>query len=651
MKLLLTKQIIRNFKGVKQFEFTPNENITKVFADNGKGKTTLYDAFSWCLYGKNSEGLSDFGMKPVDQFNNEIERLENEVEIFLNLDGKEISLKRIQTEKWTKRRGTKDEVFDGNTTEYFYNGVPVSKGDFEKRIEAEIISEDVFKMITNLNQFNSMHWTKRRDVLFSIVGEVSDQEIEMSNEELNGFVKMLNGSSLDDFKKTIGAKIKKIKEKKKEIPIRIAEVDRTVVAVPEVSEEEIKAKINMHNEVISETELSINDINKRNSEIEGKLKQITLLKNDLISIESTTNQNHQSDYNKNKYRLSDLESNIRNFNFKISNIETENADHLKSIQELTEKRDQLREKYGFEEKKMFVEPDRTKMNCNCCGQSLPSDNIEKTINDMKINHQNNINSELQKIYNEGVKTNEKKTSFEEELKLNEVKIDDIKNSIIEVEKELKHVKKLVEHPVAALTNFDHVESHVNIRKQIAALEKQIKQTEDTSALNGLIKENQQSINDLKEQLAIYETISKSNERKNELLKEEDVYSSELMELEQQEFLCEEFMRSKVDMVEEKINSLFNFVRFKMFEKQVNGAMVETCKALVNTNGSLVDYERANTAGKVNAGIDIVNTLSRFYGISAPIFIDHNESVTKVIDTDSQIIGLYVQEGCNTLDVR
>jgi len=651
MNIILQKLTFRNFKGFKEFTFSPKEEIAKVFGDNGRGKTTLYDGFSWCLFGKDSLGKTDFGMKPLDQFNEEIPKLENEVEAILKVGDKIIELKRVQSEKWVKPRGAKEAVFNGNTTDYFFNGVPVAKKEYEKRIETEIISEDIFRLITNLNEFNNMHWKKRRDVLFSIVGEISDQEVEMSNEDLNGFVKMLNGSSLEDFKKTIGAKIKKIKDEKKKIPVRIDEIDRSVIQAPEMSEEEINAEISMHQEVITATEDSIKDVNNRNAAVDGNIKQINKLKSDLMQFESNINFKYKTERDQIQRRLSTLQSNITESNKKIDRLNEQSKQHQSYIDTLANKTKDLRTKYGEVETRQFVEPDKNKMICNCCGQTLPSDNIEKTINDMKVKHQNNIDNELKEIKRQGINNNTQSETYVEEIKLNEVKIKEISGRVVEMKKEENHIKNLLEKPVVVITDFSEYAEHAAIESEINNIQKKISETEDTSALNGLIKENQQKIFDLKNLKEIYSTIEKSKSRKNELLSEEEVLSTELMKLEQQEFMCEEFMRSKVDMVEEKINSLFNFVRFKMFEKQVNGAVVETCKALVNTNGSLVPYEIANTAGKINAGIDIVNTLSRFYSITAPIFIDHNESITKLIHSESQLIGLYVSEEHKELTIK
>ncbi|MBO0558966.1 hypothetical protein EXQ37_03785 [Clostridium botulinum] len=135
----------------------------------------------------------------------------------------------------------------------------------------------------------------------------------------------------------------------------------------------------------------------------------------------------------------------------------------------------------------------------------------------------------------------------------------------------------------------------------------------------------------------------NNKNKNRIAELEDLekeLSSKIAKLEGQEILAEEFIRTKVELLEEKVNSKFKYVKFKMFKDQINGGLEECCEPLV---GGVPFTSNLNTAAKINAGIDIINTLSRFYGVRAPIFIDNRESVNKLIETDSQIINLFVSE--------
>jgi exonuclease SbcC len=70
-----------------------------------------------------------------------------------------------------------------------------------------------------------------------------------------------------------------------------------------------------------------------------------------------------------------------------------------------------------------------------------------------------------------------------------------------------------------------------------------------------------------------------------------------------------FEKAKVEMTNEKINSCFRFVTFKMYNKLINGGDEPCCDILING----VPYADANTASQINAGMDIIETFSRHYG--------------------------------------
>ena len=170
---------------------------------------------------------------------------------------------------------------------------------------------------------------------------------------------------------------------------------------------------------------------------------------------------------------------------------------------------------------------------------------------------------------------------------------------------------------------------------------------DSMASNEELKLRLNAINDqileLQKELNKEELLKQCENRVIELKDQESKLAQELADLEGTEYAIMQFTKSKVDTIERKINGRFKTVRFKMFETQVNGGEVECCETLVNSNGSYVPFADANNAAKINAGIDIINTLCEHYNIYAPIFIDNRESVTRLIESNSQIVNLIVSE--------
>ena len=219
MKLL--RLTYKNFKAQSQ-NIILNDSDVDVFGANGAGKTTAFDAFIWLLFGKDSKGaeLSE-DIKTRSQVDN---GQEHEVEAVLLLDdGGHIKLKRTFREIWTKKRGSATETFSGHTTDFFIDDVPAKKREYSDRINS-IISEEKFKLLTDPLYFkNQMDWKDRRKILLEVCGDVSDEDVIASKEELAELPGMLAGKSIDDYRKILQARRTKMNDELRKIPVRIDE--------------------------------------------------------------------------------------------------------------------------------------------------------------------------------------------------------------------------------------------------------------------------------------------------------------------------------------------------------------------------------------------------------------------------------------------
>ena len=113
-------------------------------------------------------------------------------------------------------------------------------------------------------------------------------------------------------------------------------------------------------------------------------------------------------------------------------------------------------------------------------------------------------------------------------------------------------------------------------------------------------------------------------------------NEELNELEHIEYIIAEFSKTKAKAIDERINGMFKIVRFRWIKYRINGDEKETCEATING----VPYASLNTAGRIIAGLDIINAICRFEGVSAPLFIDNRESITSELPKiESQIVSL------------
>lgn len=642
--LILKSITYRNFKCLTNFTLEPNSGVTEIFGPNGSGKTTLFDGFTWLLFGKNSKDDKKFSIKPIDLLGNDVPNLEIEVAALIDYNGREVKLQKIQKENWVKKSGHELRSFEGNTTDYYVDEVPCGKSEFNKKI-SEMISEDAFKMITSLTFFPNMHWNKQRDMLFQLAGEITDSEIEASNEKLTGFIDLLDGKSFDDFKKMISKKIKLLKEDIEKIPVRMDEVNRSKPETPEFEKVDIDSTITELKEIISTTDESLSDIMKANKEVDRIIGEINRLKIQLSTIENIEKNKMSSGHRDNERELQSCIGDIDSQKRSIVRLEAEINQILASgIKAVTEREDLLKNWHTIHGTQ-FIEPnkDSGEFVCNCCGQLLPSENIEQTINKMRVSFENKKVYDKDAIQIKGRVKADQIERISTDVAVVKKKIEACEEIIATKEKEKKHFETLLSHPTVEKTDFNDVPQWISVNQQINDLTLKIKEKEDSSSLLQFRNEKSDDVASLEKYLLVYQDIEKSEKRVVELQSDQSKLSAELLELERQDFKCEEYVKTKVNLSDEQINGKFKNVRFKLFNKQVNGGVAETCEALVNTNGSWVPYADANTAGQINAGLDIVNTLCNHYGITAPIFMDHGESITHIIKSDSQLLRLIVSD--------
>ena len=387
MKTVTIKKLrIKNFKGIKDFTLEPNGKSISIFGRNASGKTTIQDAFFYLLFGKDSNDRADFQLKPVDATGQEIHNIETEVEAVLDVDGKSVTLAKLYKEKWTRKRGSATDQMESHTTEHFIDGVPVKKKEYDTHICA-LIDINAFKLVTSPFEFANLHWQSRRNMLIEMCGDVSDQAVIESDAELSTLASILDGVSVDDHRAKVKAQQKKINEKLKEIPARIAENQEMVKDAPATDQKEkdlldknltdLQDRLarERNNEAISAKRIELNEviaaIQKEQARIdtlnrEGK-KPIL---DDIDSLESER-----------RWKVNEIAS-LRDG---IARDEKRNTIALESIEK-------VRACWHDENAKKAT----NNTTCPTCGQELPPDQVEvatKSFNQAKAQRLDNINNE------------------------------------------------------------------------------------------------------------------------------------------------------------------------------------------------------------------------------------------------------------------
>lgn len=633
--IILKTLILRNFKGIKDLRVDFNR-VTDISGDNAVGKTTIFDAFTWLLFDKNSLDAKDFEIKTLDKNNNVIHGLEHEVSALLNIDGVEKKLSKIYKEKWTKKRGEAEKQLTGHTTDYYIDDVPVKKVEFQEAI-GNIIDEKLFKLITNPLYFSTiLNWKDRRNVLLSIIGDVDVMDVIKGNNTLKGFDALLGEKTVDDLKKTLAARKRKINQDIDSIPVRIDELDKSVLNLDfEALEDELKLK----NEELKQVEDKLYDSTKLGDVVLEKQQKLFNLKNMLQSIEYKA----ESQANRPKKELEalldekayELKDTLR----KVSTLE-ERLVSIKFKKDLVkDQMDSLRNTW-HEEKLRTLEFNENEFVCPTCKREFEADDIEAKKESLIEQFNISKSRKLSDINNKGVA---KKTEFEEienQISNLENEIEETKVKASGLEEEVKGIKVKLDNFKASIVLG---EEHKKVSCEIADLEVEINDNTSTKDLISSLRREKSdlvdAIDNIKAKLTYREKNKATLERIEELKDEERKLAETLAKVEKEEFQCETFIKAKVKLMEDSINEKFKYVSFKLFNTLVNGAIEECCVATVNG----VPFDSVNNAGKINAGIDIINTLCNHYGVNATVFIDNAESVNELLECESQVVRLIVSK--------
>lgn len=649
-KMTLQSITLRNFKSIEKFSINFSEN-TKIQGANGTGKTTIFDSFTWLLFGKNSENSADFNLKPLDKENKPIHNLETEVEGTFLIDGSIIILKRCFREKWTKKKGNETAELTGHETTFFFNEVPVSLSEYKSKVQ-EIIDEELFKILTNTLFFNvSLKWNQRREILSKMVGEISNDSIVDSMNNSDELKELLNaGKNLDEEKKTLAAKKKKIKEELETIPSRIDEVQLTK---PEsIDFEQVQAEIDFKEREFSKIDEEILDSSKldqnKQIEIDKANENLFNLKNKLSEKKEKVRQEKQTEIDSLQTKISEINSE----NQKIKNqIQSESEQKNDLEKEIQNKEIQIQNQNNIleEKRKEWIKENETtfvlNQNSICCPTCKRDfENAFENKQELENNFNVNKKSQLEKLHNEGTQISNKITELKNELEILKQRLSTFQISILE-EKSTKEIQEKINGLIEKRNNPTNEEIE-NLSKEINSFTLPIFERQQNTEL--ISKRNciKEEIEALKTKLSNKFIIEKVDSRTSELQQQQKTLSSEIASLEKIEMQIEKFNHLKIERIEKEVNSKFSLVKFKMFENQLNGGISETCVCTING----VPFADLNTASKINAGIDIINGLNNYFQISAPIFIDGRESITEIIETEDQICSLIVNENFEKLSV-
>lgn len=548
---------LENFKCHRLLELDLQGRSASIYGDNAAGKTSIYDALTWLLFGKDSAGNGEknIDVKPLDSTGNTDRHTITAVEAVLQVAGEIITLRRTYRELWSSKRGSSAETYDGNTSEYYVDGVPCKKAAFDSRIQ-EIVPEETFRLLTSVSYFaQDLHWQKRRAVLFDTAGVMTDMQLMVMDSRFSALSQAIGNLSLEDYRRKLMSEKKNLTGVKTDIPARISECQKIVVDLEKIDYDTIRSEVDLLEQEAATVAAQLNNpgTNERGQQ-EKELSQLELL-------------------------LVQKESQLRFY-------ESTLASYIRSI-------DEARTRWVSVNQETFCGG-----TCPTCGRELPGDQLISA----QSAFEQSKNRRLLEI--EQMATSQK-TAMEQ----TQGQLEQLRNEMQQDRERAEGLRKAL--TVAAVNSTGYAKEKLTDLRRVLA--------------------------DKRAELGKYHALEMARKRIAELQQDAREAAEKLETVEEMLFAVEEFTRYKTRFVEDSINNMFRVARFRLFRDQANGGIEERCDVVCDG----VPYMGLNNGAKINAGIDIINTLSHRFGVAVPLFVDNAESVTKLERAATQTIRLVV----------
>lgn len=632
MKIKLKSVALENFMCYtsKTFDFY---DITKIVAENGVGKSTIATAYLWCLFNCDYE-LKDNPVvrREVDEV--PVDDMDVSVELVLDVDGKEITMKKVQ-----KRTYSKDGSSYKDDNKYFVNDVPKTLKDFNAYLDVDM---NVFKMCSNINAFLNQKPAEMREYLFGLVSDVTDLDIASQKAELAELVPLLNKYTVEELSAMNKATKTKIT---KDLPIldgQIKEKERDIQLKQGIEVSDLELQRNSLKEQIADCVAKQTDNDKLMAEYDKASSDILDLKFKQGDLSRKANEDNIKARREIEDKISDKQFLFRQTEKTIS--ETEHCIELskQTIESITGYLNAERKKWTEENNRQF---DENSLICPYCGNEYREDKKEQLRADFKKHKADTLKAitDNGNLYADRL-SKEKKTLADLEAELPERKESlGMLNTAIEV-----LIEQLSELPQEI--DISAAEEYKALEQRIAEKEEAMHKANDISSIKVELKAQE---NDLRQQLSECERqIAESNTEKDEqrleeLRAEQRTQEQNKANAEKILDLLNELDKAKNETLSDGINSHFSLVKWKLFELNKSGGYKSVCVPTVN--GKSILTTMSNKGNRILGRVDICNSIQKISGMSVPIILDDSESLDstnqkKVAEmVDSQLIMLIVND--------
>lgn len=687
---------IHNFKGISDLMIEPNGKSIDIFGDNDAGKTTIYDAFLWCLFNKDSKERTKIQWRPLDENSEPIRGKQTSVTVVLAINGQAKEFEKVRGDKEVIKRNSEHKSYE-MFTKYLVDGLETTtKKAFDDEVE-KVLDQDTFKNLTSVTYFcEQLVADERRQKLFEYFGSKTDEEIINETPSIHQLKEIIGNDDIKTARDRVLQDQKRINETLKNIPVKIEGIQAALPDIENINKEQLLTtrneltlkKNDIENQLvtirnggnISELIASLNT--KQEELTAAKLKHDNAQNARINGIEQGKSKLF-ADLNKAQKTYADEESSLNVTERLVSIKDNELIALNKKHEELYDKYDEVEAeeftgglvytKLSFNENLLICQhcnrpydvKDQDEMKRHHEEEERKrAEEIELTNKEIKAQFEADKQIKLSEIREKGIQNNKDREALKKEI--NELKeqllikteayniakkhLEDVKENLADVEQQISSLK-LDKIP------FEATEKYSTITKEIKKLQEYITQSneailEQTSAKTSEITEIDKEIAKIDEKLALLKEYERQLSIIEDFNEQERQLSHKKGEVLQKLVLFEEFFITKQNMLQEIINSHFSVVKWKLFDFFEDGGLNEAvCEPMIDG----VPFSSLNNGSRMQAGLDVSNTLMKQEGYIVPIFIDNAEGLTNhnrdFVQVDTQVIAMYVNEDDKTLRIK
>lgn len=612
---------LENFKCHKALTLDFEGRDRSLYGDNAAGKTSVYDALTWLLFGKDSAGGDESRMevKPLNEQGQTADpQAMTAVEAELEAGGDTVTFRRCLRGLWGCRAGGRETEFLGNSSRYYVNGLALRKGAFDAAVR-ELVPEDRFRMLTSVTWFaRDLDWQQRRQILFDLSGAMTDRELLASEPGFADLLEQMGSRTPEEYRAWLLERRKALSGIPETISARLSECEKILASLGPEEGPDRQGEIAGRLEAVTARLKALDSGDRR--ELTLRLDGAKLECREL----EARNREHRMARDRERAGLEGerkaRQQNILSIQALIGTLEG-------TVQDLRARQDRCRERWTAVNGGSFPGG-----NCPTCGQSLPQPLLQEAANRFqreKAASLTELDRQIRDLEGQLERTRNRLQAQEQALVREREAVDRLDRRLRDFPRtedledfpaRLQAVRDRAAELAEALSRLDREDRRESLEQERADLERQLERVRQAQARD--------------------QVRQTTRDRMDQLRREAEQTRQAQAQVQAGLKRLEDFSRWKAGQLEKQVNGFFRLARFRLFRRLANGGLEERCDVVCGG----VPYAGLNNGARINVGIDIINALSRHYGVWAPLFIDNAESVTRLEPCMAQTIRLVVSPG-------